>query len=337
VAELFNGAWTATLWQLSRLAAADGSDQDETSARTARRLVNSVVRPLAEALARMPSGGDPAAGTVAGPTFVDLVPADLAPLDHDGGDGDPLDERLWQLAVEATGLRLRSGLPAEIQEATAALQDIACRSAPDSTRIAELRAMQSGLAAGIQAQTNGPYLVTNVENIQNWLGERIETPPQVALCRCGSSATKPFCDGTHAKIDFVDRKDPKRVPDRRDSYEGVQITVLDNRGLCAHSGFCTDRVSSVLWAGGFPALLRMTRLFYAKYVPTDPLLAPLFANMSPDHPERVAAWLGEVFGGPNQYTERYGGYGRMVSQHIGKGLTEAHRTRWASLMVQAAN
>ena len=50
------------------------------------------------------------------------------------------------------------------------------------------------------------------------------------------------------------------------------------------------------WAGGFPALLRMTRIFYSKYVPEDPLVGPLFANMSPDHPERVAAWLSEVFG-----------------------------------------
>jgi truncated hemoglobin YjbI len=49
------------------------------------------------------------------------------------------------------------------------------------------------------------------------------------------------------------------------------------------------------WIGGLPALLRMTRLFYEKHVPQDPLLAPLFANMAADHPERVAAWLGEVF------------------------------------------
>ena len=47
-----------------------------------------------------------------------------------------------------------------------------------------------------------------------------------------------------------------------------------------------------------PALLRLTTIFYEKYVPEDPLLGPLFANMAPDHPERVAAWLGEVFGGP---------------------------------------
>src|SRR5439155_22516870 len=129
-----------------------------------------------------------------------------------------------------------------------------------------------------------------------------------SLCRCGQSQNKPFCSGMHWYVNFHDPVPP----------EDHEPTLFE-------------------WAGGFPALLRMTRLFYAKYVPTDPLLAPLFANMSPDHPERVAAWLGEVFGGPNQYTERYGGYGRMVSQHIGKGLTEAHRTRWASLMVQAAN
>jgi truncated hemoglobin YjbI len=42
----------------------------------------------------------------------------------------------------------------------------------------------------------------------------------------------------------------------------------------------------------------MTRLFYEQYVPADPLLAPVFADMSPDHPQRVAKWLGEVFGGP---------------------------------------
>ena len=59
--------------------------------------------------------------------------------------------------------------------------------------------------------------------------------------------------------------------------------------------------------------MKMTRIFYGRYVPEDPLLAPLFAHMSADHPERVAAWLGEVFGGPADYTAAFGGYNRMVS------------------------
>ena len=90
------------------------------------------------------------------------------------------------------------------------------------------------------------------------------------------------------------------------------------------------------WAGGLPALTRMTRLFYEKHVPEDPLLAPLFANMSADHPERVAKWLGEVFGGPQAYSEEYGGYPRMLSQHIGKGLTEEKRARWVTLLIRSS-
>jgi hypothetical protein len=45
------------------------------------------------------------------------------------------------------------------------------------------------------------------------------------------------------------------------------------------------------WAGGYPALLGLTRIFYSRYVPEDPLLGPLFAKMSPDHPERVAGLI----------------------------------------------
>jgi truncated hemoglobin YjbI len=90
------------------------------------------------------------------------------------------------------------------------------------------------------------------------------------------------------------------------------------------------------WAGGLPALTRMTRLFYEKHVPQDPLLAPLFATMSADHPERVAKWLGEVFGGPTGYSTEHGGYPRMVSQHLGKGLSEDQRERWVTLLLRSA-
>jgi CDGSH-type Zn-finger protein/truncated hemoglobin YjbI len=66
-------------------------------------------------------------------------------------------------------------------------------------------------------------------------------PPTLALCRCGASATKPSCDGVCHSNGFTDAKDPKRVPDQRDSYPGTQVTIFDNRGICQHSGLCTDR------------------------------------------------------------------------------------------------
>jgi CDGSH-type Zn-finger protein len=160
-------------------------------------------------------------------------------------------ERLWQLAVVATKLRLNPTMPTEIQEAAAALQDLACQFAPSdgsrgvAAKVAELKAMEASLGCSIQASRNGPYLVTNAEYLQNSRGERIPARPQLALCRCGGSAIKPFCDGTHARIGFTGTKAPDRVPDHRDTYVGARVTVLDNRGICQHSGFCTDNLATV--------------------------------------------------------------------------------------------
>ena len=52
---------------------------------------------------------------------------------------------------------------------------------------------------------DGPYLVKDLENFANQSGP-IETKKTLALCRCGGSANKPFCDGTHAKIGFSSAK-----------------------------------------------------------------------------------------------------------------------------------
>jgi hypothetical protein len=59
--------------------------------------------------------------------------------------------------------------------------------------------------------------------------------------------------------------------------------------------------------------------------------------MSPDHPERVAAWLGQVFGGPPLYTDQYGSYERMMGQHLGRALTEEQRATWVRLLLRAAD
>ncbi len=324
----------------------------------------------------------------------------------------------------------------------------------------ELVSGQSGPEPEIRVSFDGPYVVSNLPEFRNWLGEEIPATQAMELCRCGQSANKPFCDGSHAKANFSGAKDPKRVRDKRDEYEGVLVQIFDNRGICAHSGFCTDRLASVFhvgkepfitpsggrfdeiikavracpsgalsygidgvearvqvdqarpdsievskdgpyritggvrlvdeagsevpraegssrehfslcrcghsqnkpfcsgmhwyvkfadpvpapeheptlfeWAGGFPALLRMTHIFYSKYVPEDALVGPLFARMSPDHPERVAAWLSEVFGGPDFYSRQYGGYSRMISQHVGKCITEEQRARWVKMLCQSA-
>ncbi|HEX6509838.1 MAG TPA: CDGSH iron-sulfur domain-containing protein [Chloroflexota bacterium] len=395
---------------------------DEEALRISTRLCDSVVRPL-QRMERPPTTGDDSAES-------GEKGSSSAPPQVDGAGQDSSlqrDEQVWQLAQTVTMLAVQLPNNPELAEATAALQDLALGLADETTalsRLAALEALQRELDQRIQVATNGPYLVTNARNLFDWLGQPLPVRPQMALCRCGGSQIKPFCDGAHATIGFTDEKDPNRVPDRRDTYVGQQVTVLDNRGLCQHSGFCSDRLATVFrvnqdpfvapsggrmdeiiravrdcpsgalsyaldgveardevdhhstrqpaievskdgpyritgdiplvdsegagvarnegasrehyalcrcghsrnkpfcsgmhwyvefhdpvpdadstptifeWAGGLPALTRMTRLFYEKHVPQDPLLAPLFAGMSADHPERVARWLAEVFGGP---------------------------------------
>ena len=90
------------------------------------------------------------------------------------------------------------------------------------------------------------------------------------------------------------------------------------------------------WAGGAPALLRLTEVFYDR-VRADAVLAPVFAQMPHDHPQHVATWLGEVFGGPPSYTEEHGGYPHMLAKHRDRALTEPQRRRWLELICDAAD
>lgn len=96
----------------------------------------------------------------------------------------------------------------------------------------------------ITPKPDGPYVVRHLERLSNRAGP-IETKPAIALCRCGGSATKPFCDRTHLAIGFSSAKGEPRAPDRRDDYRGDGITIHDNRGVCAHAALCTDGLPSV--------------------------------------------------------------------------------------------
>jgi CDGSH-type Zn-finger protein/ferredoxin len=98
---------------------------------------------------------------------------------------------------------------------------------------------------------NGPYYLLNdaaavpVPNLRRASGEACATVRGVALCRCGGSANKPFCDGTHGRNGFRDDNAADPAKNKRNAYAGKRITILDNRAICAHAGFCTDELKSV--------------------------------------------------------------------------------------------
>ena len=100
---------------------------------------------------------------------------------------------------------------------------------------------------------NGPYrLPIPLPALRRASGSPLETRGGVALCRCGGSQKKPFCDGTHRTNGFSDAKLADGRNDRRDSYAGKGITIHDNRGICSHAGFCTDSLKSVFRMGSEP-------------------------------------------------------------------------------------
>ena len=425
------------------------------------RLVDSVLRPLAAMLS--------ATGDIRQTSGESPEPASAVPGKPESGGKPDINTRVWNLAMSATALRTRlahagGGCPPQLAEATAALQDLSVRIAPAgqaAPRLDKLWELQSSLPATIQAESNGPYLVTNVPTMVNYLGEASRPAPQLALCRCGASSIKPLCDGSDARIGFTDEKDPNRVPDRRDTYQGQQLTIFDNRGICQHSGLCTDRLRNVFragtepfvaasagrmdeiiraardcpsgalsfavdgteareqvnwndtrpptievtkngpyritggialldadgsptgrvhgaslehyalcrcghsqnkpycsgmhwyvgftdpvpvdgreptlfeWAGGLPALTRLSRLLYEKHIPADEMLAPAFATMPSDQAQLLATWLAVALGGPESGSPD-GAVQAAVGLPDWDGGDE-QRIRWVSLVGHAAD
>jgi 3-phenylpropionate/trans-cinnamate dioxygenase ferredoxin subunit len=55
----------------------------------------------------------------------------------------------------------------------------------------------------IRPMPNGPYIVEGQVELYDTAGNKVTSEkPRIALCRCGASSNKPFCDGTHSKIGF---------------------------------------------------------------------------------------------------------------------------------------
>ena len=70
-------------------------------------------------------------------------------------------------------------------------------------------------AVEVRVSKNGPYTITGPARLRGADGEEwtdIPAGTNLALCRCGRSAKKPFCDGTHNKSDFDSEVTPESQP-----------------------------------------------------------------------------------------------------------------------------
>jgi CDGSH-type Zn-finger protein len=101
---------------------------------------------------------------------------------------------------------------------------------------------------------NGPYLVSGSVPLRkmtihcdstsipsDWLmGEKLETSETYALCRCGQTKNKPFCDGTHVQINFdgTEMSDNEPFEKMARVIDGPELMLKDAEILCASARFC---------------------------------------------------------------------------------------------------
>jgi CDGSH-type Zn-finger protein len=114
----------------------------------------------------------------------------------------------------------------------------------------------------ITVAPGGPYLVrggvpiTTKTPIVSEHGEPLtwkttaatdDAKPMAALCRCGASSNKPYCDGTHATVEWddTDNAPEGNYAQRATPYGGEGMEVLDDRPICVHAGFCGNQVTNV--------------------------------------------------------------------------------------------
>ncbi|MFC1874443.1 CDGSH iron-sulfur domain-containing protein, partial [Chloroflexota bacterium] len=112
----------------------------------------------------------------------------------------------------------------------------------------------------ITVSRNGPYLVSGGISIaeqtiiadtegcsHEWReGKAYPLQEVYALCRCGNSKNKPFCDGTHIKVNFNGTETASREPylDQAEKIDGPELELTDTKNLCSFARFC-DRAGGI--------------------------------------------------------------------------------------------
>lgn len=111
-----------------------------------------------------------------------------------------------------------------------------------------------GTQVSVTISKDGPYLVSGGVPLgilsigtdaqggsDRWVeGRSFSVQTQYALCRCGRSANKPFCDGSHARVGFEGTETASREPYFRQAQrmDGPTMALTDAKSLCAFGRFC---------------------------------------------------------------------------------------------------
>jgi CDGSH-type Zn-finger protein len=106
----------------------------------------------------------------------------------------------------------------------------------------------------IKVTKNGPYLVSGGvqlseqntcvdpdQQCHGWKeGKKFPSQENYALCRCGQSQNKPYCDGSHMRVQFNGTETTSDIPylEQAKVFNGPDLKLTDAEGLCASARFC---------------------------------------------------------------------------------------------------
>lgn len=112
----------------------------------------------------------------------------------------------------------------------------------------------TSVAAKVEITKDGPYIVSGTlhlaqmtiganagaESVRWEQGRDYPDQAQYALCRCGHSGAKPYCDGTHVTIGFDGTETASRKPygEQAKTIPGPTLSLTDAPSLCAFARFC---------------------------------------------------------------------------------------------------
>jgi CDGSH-type Zn-finger protein len=147
---------------------------------------------------------------------------------------------------------------------------------------------RANVSARVVISKDGPYLVTGSPPLsrqtiitdsdggsERWQeGETFAVQKNYALCRCGHSNNKPYCDGTHTKIGFDGTETASREPyvAQAKVIDGPTMVLSDAESLCAFGRFC-DTHGGVWKAQTDEPTIRATVLRQAENCPAGRLVA----------------------------------------------------------------
>lgn len=132
----------------------------------------------------------------------------------------------------------------------------------------------------IEITRDGPFIVHGapplVQQIivqdpggQSWdyrEGARFEVKEGTALCRCGESANKPYCDSTHSSGDFdgTERAGFEPVLQGAEVIEGPILHLADNEKYCCYVRFCdeADRVWNTVLQSDLDSVALVKRIVH---------------------------------------------------------------------------